>query len=267
MKIALFNIPSNTPAALLINEARKSFLETLLPDLVKEGSITNALDVGCGFGFFSGYLKEYGLKVMAIDGRPENVVEARRRNPDVELKVCDVEDPSIVSLGRYDLVFCFGLLYHLENPFRAVRNLASLTGKVLLVETVIAPTRSLATFLYEEEQKQDQGLNYIALIPSESWFIKCLYRAGFPFVYKTTVLPDHKDFRSSFIKKRRRTILVASKVKLSSPLLCVAPEPKTNRYMWDSLRVGSMFESERVRKILKSGLRLFSDSYRRKERK
>jgi SAM-dependent methyltransferase len=259
MKIA----PFDTPDTLLYNEARKVFLETLLPNLVSEGSITTALDVGCGFGFFSGYLQECGLKVMAIDGRPENVAEARRRYPDVEIKVCDVEDPSMVSLGRSDLVLCFGLLYHLENPFRAVRNLASITGKVLLVETVIAPTRSLATFLYEEDQKLDQGLNYIALIPTESWFVKCFYRAGFPFVYKTMTLPNHEYFYSSLIKKRRRTVLVASKVKLFCPLLRVAPEPKTYRYMWDSFRLGSIFGSERVRKILRSGLRLFSDSYRR----
>jgi SAM-dependent methyltransferase len=260
------DISFNTPAALLINEARKNFLQKWLPDIIKRHGITTALDAGCGVGFFSRYLIHLGLEVTAFDGRPENLAEARKRNPDVEFKLCDVEDPSIISFGLFDLILCFGLLYHLENPFRAIRNLASLAGSILLIETVVAPTKSLAALLYEENLGQDQGLNYIALIPSESWFVKCLYRAGFPFVYKTTVLPDHKDFRSSLIKKRRRTVLVASKIELHSPLLVVFPEPKTKHYIWDSFRIGSILESEQVRKVLKSGLRLFSDSYGRKER-
>ena len=83
-----------------------------------------------------------------------------------------------------------------------------------------------------------------------------LSRAGFPFVYKTKILPNHKDFRSSLIKKQMRTILVASKVKLSLPLLYLVPEPKTKRYIWDSFIIGLLLESDRLRKILKSGLRL-----------
>ena len=258
-------IPFDTPDAHLINEARKSFLQRWLPDIIKRHHVTTALDAGCGFGFFSEYLKHLGLEVTGFDGRPENLAEASRRNPDVEFRAYDVEDPSIVSFGLFDLVLCFGLLYHLENPFRAIRNLALLTGRVFLIETMIAPTKSLAAFLCEEEERQDQGLNYIALIPSESWFVKCLYRAGFPFVYKTTEFPDHRDFHSSFIRKRKRTFLVASKIELYLPLLVVIPEPKTKRYIWDSFGIGSMFESEHVRKTLKSALRIFGVSSRREE--
>ncbi|MFQ5850701.1 MAG: class I SAM-dependent methyltransferase [Candidatus Binatia bacterium] len=237
-----------------LGESKKVFLEILLREIVGKQTISTVLDVGCGFGFFSRYLNEFGLSVMAIDGRAENVAEAKRLNPGVEVKVGNVEDASIGFLGMFDLVLCFGLLYHLENPFRAIRNLASLTEKVLMVETVIAPTRSLTAYLYEEDWGQDQGLNYIALIPTERWFVKCFYRSGFSFVYKTRVLPGHEDFRSSLVKKRRRTFLVASKVELPLPLLYLAPEPKTNRYMWDSLSIGGILHYEPVRRVLRSSV-------------
>jgi hypothetical protein len=46
----------------------------------------------------------------------------------------------------------------LENPFRAVRNLSALTGKVLIIETRVAPYRSDVALLYQENHQQDQGL-------------------------------------------------------------------------------------------------------------
>ena len=49
------------------------------------------------------------------EGRPDNVDELRRRRPDVTIVQADVEE-SLGRLGRFDVVFCYGLLYHLENP-------------------------------------------------------------------------------------------------------------------------------------------------------
>jgi hypothetical protein len=41
-----------------------------------------------------------------------------------------VEDLSLRDIGTVDLVLSVGLLYHLENPFRAIRNFHALTGKL-----------------------------------------------------------------------------------------------------------------------------------------
>src|SRR6266540_299913 len=119
--------PFDTPYTLRFNEARKALMGRLLQEIINGERVSNALDVGCGFGYFSQYLKQSGIEVMGIDGRPENVEEARKRYPDIDFKVYDIEELSVGSLGQYDLVLCFGLLYHLENPFRAIRNLSSLT--------------------------------------------------------------------------------------------------------------------------------------------
>jgi SAM-dependent methyltransferase len=246
--------PFDTPVAQRINQARGALLTRLVSIAKHEAQVQTALDVGCGVGYFAGCLQQQGLAVHAVDGRAENTAEALRRNPTLTTDVYDIEDPQILSLGTFDLVLCFGLLYHLENPFRALRHLASLTGKMLLIETVIAPDDNPSTILYEEEVAANQGLRYIALIPSESWFVKCLYRSGFPTVYKPAVMPKHPDYRASLLKRRRRTVLVAAKVALDHPRLVPVPEPATRRYVWDRFAIEALPPALRIREMARSAL-------------
>jgi 2-polyprenyl-3-methyl-5-hydroxy-6-metoxy-1,4-benzoquinol methylase len=240
------------PASLRINAARAAFLRQFLEELRRTRKVATAADVGCGFGFFSGVLLEAGLDVTAIDGRAENVREAQNRHPGLETAVFDVEDRALAEAGRFDLVLCYGLLYHLENPFAAIRNLAALTGGVALIESVRAPGDEPATVMYEEDHDIDQALNYIAMIPTESFLIKALYAAGLEHVYRTTAPPEHHDFRDRVVKRRRRTVLVASREPLALGSLVRADEPRTRRYIWDPF--GRVLESERLRAALRRGV-------------
>lgn len=244
--------PFDTARAQGFSVRRREFFDHFLPDLVREHGLRTALDVGCGFGYFSGYLKGLGLQVTAVDGREENVSETARRNAGVKCVVADVEEISPAKFGQFDLVFCVGLLYHLENPFKAVRNLEALCGGIALLETVVAPVRGIATVLYEEPAVGNQGLHYLAAIPSEAWLLKSLYRVGLPLVFRTRELPNHPDFRSGLIKKRMRTVLVAARYELRSPLLELAPEPtKTNPFLWDRPGFGYVLRNESLRNALK----------------
>lgn len=244
--------PFDTPRAQGFSERRREFLDRFLPDFVRRYGLKTAVDVGCGFGYFSGYLKGLGLEVTAIDGREENVRETAKRNPKVRCLVANVEDLSPNELGRFDLVLCVGLLYHLENPFKAVRNLEGLCTKIAVVETVVAPVKDQSAVLYEEPVVGNQGLTYIAAIPSERWLLKSLYRAGFPLAYRVKQFPDHPDFKSSLFKKRMRTVMLASRCELDSQLLESTREPKrTNPFLWDRSGFGYLLRHERLRKTLK----------------
>src|SRR5438067_8834216 len=171
-------------------------------DQLGSRQLRTAADVGCGFGYFTRTLLELGLDVTAVDGRAENVAETARRNPSARCETFNVEDPALGRIGPFDLVVCFGLLYHLENPLAAIRNLATLTGDVLLAESVCAPGAAPAAVLYEEDDDIDQGLNYVALIPTEALLVKALYRCGFAHVYRPLVWPDHEYFRATVAKHR-----------------------------------------------------------------
>src|SRR5271168_5316386 len=92
-------------------ERRCAFLGRFLPQWKRELDLRTALDVGCGVGYFSAFLRDAGFQVTAVDGRAENVAEAQKRHPGIEFRACDVEDPQCAALGSYDLVLAFGLLY------------------------------------------------------------------------------------------------------------------------------------------------------------
>jgi len=205
-------------------EARQAFIRQLLGSLRQQTDLFSALDIGCGIGYFSKFLLDAGFRVVALDGREENVREGRLRYPEIDFVIGDAEDLPLSQLGTFDFVLCVGLLYHLENPFRAIRNLHSLTSKVLLVESMCAPGDDPSMKLVDESDKEDQGLNCVAFYPTESCLSKMLYRAGFPFVYTFEKLPDHPLFHTSLWRRKERTMLVASKDWLSAAGLRAAAD-------------------------------------------
>jgi SAM-dependent methyltransferase len=190
-------------------------------------ALRTALDVGCGLGYFSGFLRSAGFDVTAIDGRQSNLDEAERRNPEIRFLRFDAEDPTIRSLGKFDLVFCFGLLYHLENPMLTIRHLKEMTGELLLVEAVIQPGTEPMMTLIEETPDEDQGLNHIAFYPTEACLLKMCYRAGFTHAYTFSVKPDHPHYQAQQLRPRIRTMLAASHKLVHSKLLVRTSEPKS----------------------------------------
>ena len=209
-----------------ITESRINFLNQLLPKLSNSNDFKVALDAGCGVGYFSRYLADLGLQVVGIDVRPNNISEALQRHPDIKFVTQDVEDSAVKELGVFDLVLCFGLLYHMENPFLAIRNLCALTKSVLIIESMIIPGTLPAALLVDEGRGEDQSLNSIALVLSKSGLIKMLYCAGFSYVYGVNTFPDHEDFRENQASRQKRTILVAAKVPLRLELLRQEPATK-----------------------------------------
>ncbi len=206
-------------------ERRCAFLSRFLPQWKRELDLRTALDVGCGVGYFSAFLRDMGFQVTAVDGREENVAEARARHSGIEFRVCDVEDPQLSALGTFDMVLAFGLLYHLENPFRAIRNLHALTGKLLLIESLFVPGEAPALLLLDEYAVEDQSLRSVSCYPTEAAIAKMAFRSGFPHVYRFREFPDHEQFRRVDGRDRVRTLFAAATCDVRSPLLEAATEP------------------------------------------
>src|SRR5262249_46223700 len=122
-----------------LNRTRSAIVGELLAESEKPLGIRTAIDVGCGLGYFSSFLHSRGYEVTGVEGRKENAEEAGRRVPGVRFQVMNAEDPGLARMGVYDLTLCFGLLYHLENPFLVMRHLRQISGKLLLVEAVVFP--------------------------------------------------------------------------------------------------------------------------------
>src|SRR6266849_7169391 len=76
-------------------EARELTLRRIVKRLKPALGLSNAVDVGCGVGFYSQTLAECGLQVCGFDARAENVTEARRRFPGIPFEQANIEDRDI----------------------------------------------------------------------------------------------------------------------------------------------------------------------------
>src|SRR5579871_5925640 len=215
--------------------ARRATIRRVVAALKPALALRSALDAGCGVGFFSQTLSEMGLETRAFDGRFENVVEARKRFPKISFDRGDIESSEIAALGTFDLVLCFGLLYHLESPMCAIRHLRALTAKGLLMESMCVPGDDVRMTLRDEPSQHDQSLTDVAFYPSESCLVKMLYRAGFSNVYRVKQLTGHDDFRETPDHTRRRTILFASHQAVKAACLVPLAEPREKRDPWTKL--------------------------------
>jgi len=160
-----------------ITEARLRHLASL--GLPVEGR--SVIDVGAGIGRLSEFFDERGCEVLCVDGRPENVALLRQNYPDRRAAVGDVETGALLEHGRFDVVFCYGLLYHLADPMAFLLRAASICDELMIVETLITDADDPLVFLVADPDDPTMALRQIA--------------AGFAHLYRPVTLPDHRDFR------------------------------------------------------------------------
>lgn len=113
---------------------RASILRALLP----EGGGQQALDVGCGPGYFSRELATRGWRTTAIDTDPTNI-EAARAVADVVLQGGALDVIPTLTTGAYGLVLCLEIIEHMprEHGVLLVESLARVLapGGLLLLST------------------------------------------------------------------------------------------------------------------------------------
>jgi SAM-dependent methyltransferase len=181
----------DTPEALALNDARMTHLESLGLGL----SGKRVLDVGAGIGHLAVRLEKMGCSVICVEGRPENVESLRQRYPHFEAHVANVETEPLTRFGQVDVVFSYGLLYHLENPLQCLRNMAAAGSDMLLLETIICDHGLPIVRIDDESKDFNQALAGIACRPSPHYVVLGLSRVGFPYVYAPITPPAHEDFR------------------------------------------------------------------------
>ncbi|HKN74646.1 MAG TPA: FkbM family methyltransferase [Candidatus Acidoferrum sp.] len=235
-----------------LTAARAETIRRVVSQLKPVLRLDTALDAGCGVGFFSQTLEKCGLHVCGFDGREENIIEARKRFPHLPFETADIQDRNILELGRFDLVLCCGLLYHLESPLLAMRNLRALTEKCLLLESMCIPDEKPSLLLREEPRSNEQSLTDMACYPSEGGLVKMLYRAGFAVVYRVTPLPEHDDFRDTPEHTRKRTVLLASSAPIDIAGFRLYPEPRDPEDPWSKVFAARPTVARRIKRFLAS---------------
>jgi SAM-dependent methyltransferase len=205
------NTDFDAPVYSEINDARWRFFAPLVQRLVDTAGLHHVIDVGAGAGYFSEKLATLGLQVTATDGRADNVAEIVRRYPSMRTAVVDIQQPNALDAFQdVDMVFCAGLLYHLDNPVGAIKNLAGTTARLMLIETQLIPDDGPFLRLVEEGESQTQGLGYLALVPSQTTLVRLLHLFGWKYVYLVLGRPDHWQFHETQRHHKLRSVFVVS---------------------------------------------------------
>jgi SAM-dependent methyltransferase len=213
----------DTDAARAINAARLGWLEeSELP--VEQARV---LDAGSGVGHFVSFYLDRGCSVAAVDGREENILELRRRHPVVDARVGDIQAIDARDYGEFDVIHCFGLLYHLDSPVAALRHLNAMCRRLLILETMVCDSSRPVAVLADETKAASQAMQGLGCRPSPSFVTLALNRVGFEHVYAAAVPPRHQDFQFAWqdnLDTSRdghplRCVFVASRRRLVQPSL------------------------------------------------
>ncbi len=132
------------------------------------------LDIGCHEGFYSLAMARRGVQVVGIDAREENLKRARfvadaMGVDQIVYRRGQVETLAEDSGRTFELTLFLGLLYHVEDPMRCLRQVAAVTGELCIIETqVVDEMEGFAEWGSRDWKRPYQGV--IALIDEAGEF-------------------------------------------------------------------------------------------------
>jgi hypothetical protein len=214
-----------------INLARWALAQDVIRELQDQGApLSTAYDFGAGPGWFANRLSEMGLNVVALEGRADVAREGQARAPQARFEVFDFDAAAVTGLPEpRDFSLCFGILYHLENPLRALRMMGAMTGEVMLLETMTMPSELAAARVIRENPNATQGIQPLAILLSPESVEQGLWAAGFTHVYRCLRPIDHDDFRDLPHRHPRRHVWLAARRPLSLDGFDAAPNEEPRR--------------------------------------
>lgn len=109
----------------------RTFAPSVWDYLTKRFAIKSVMDLGSGMGYSADYFYKSGVKVLAVDGMPENCKQANYPTIHIDLTKSK-------ALARVDLVHCQEVVEHIEEKFLD-NLLSSLTSGRFIVMTHAFP--------------------------------------------------------------------------------------------------------------------------------
>lgn len=200
------------------NIARLSHLDSLGLSL----SNKKVLELGAGIGDHTLFYLYRGCSVTPVEGRQALCDLITKRFAIDAVKIdFEYELNKLANYRSYEIVHCYGLLYHLSNPAEFL-NHACKTGDLFLLETCVSTDDSSDPINIVDESASDftQAISGKGCRPTRKWLFDEL-KKHYEYVYMPTTQPNHIEFALDLRKKQpemnlTRAIFIASKHKLEN---------------------------------------------------
>jgi hypothetical protein len=187
---------------------------------------SSVLEVGAGIGDHTEFFLDRECAVTATEGREDNLrLLSKRFRGDARVKIqkLDLDDLPAERAPLHDVVYCYGVLYHLQRPGPALEYLAPAAGRMMLVETVVDPgSGEEENLVAESDRRCSQSLRGEGCRPTRGWVVARL-REHFPHVYVPMTQPWHDEFPIDWSAAGAlptiRAVFVAARGPVSNPLL------------------------------------------------
>jgi tRNA (mo5U34)-methyltransferase len=145
------------------------------------------LDIGAWDGWFTFEAESHGAQVTAVDclEAPHFVELQRKLASKVDYRILEIYELPAAGLGKFDIVFLLGVLYHLRHPLLALEIVCGLTTDIAIVESFVTDgdhwqehTDDIPTLeFYEGYELANQYDNWVG--PSVTCLLALCRAAGF----------------------------------------------------------------------------------------
>lgn len=160
------------------------------------------LDIGAWDGFYSFLAEERGAIVTATDdyehswgkcasGKTGFDLAKKARNSKVSEFPSSINDLSVDNVGQFDIVFFFGVLYHIKDPYRSLEIVCDLTKEMAIIETFSKNNNTESPLMEFYHNESPDPSNYFA--PNMACLTEMLKAVGFRRIVPTIDYPKIPD--------------------------------------------------------------------------
>lgn len=184
----------------------------------------SVLEIGSGIGDHSHYYLDRGWAITITESRKKNLDYLRNRYPDVDIQFLNMENPLPLVKGPFDVVHCYGLLYHVNNPQKALSFISQYCRHLLFLETRVSFGDDLNINPVEEDaDSPSEALSGIGCRPTRLWVLTEM-KKHFEYVYIPRTQPNHEEFPLDWTSPEShqgpsRAIFIGSREPINNEML------------------------------------------------
>ena len=176
------------------------------------------LDLGCNAGFWSLNAIENECDfVLGVDGREMHVDQANfvfqcksidtRRYKFIQANIFDLK---LMQPGKFDIVFLFGLMYHISKPVELFEIISQINTDILLIDTSLS--HAPGSYLEIQHEPLDEPRNAVdyelVMYPTKKAVLDLVEQFGYTGIVLRPCFTDYTASRDYEVGLRRAFLCV-----------------------------------------------------------